>query len=215
MAPLRADFGIRGLEMVEVATVTGTLTLALGRTLDADTPGLLDAARRGDAAAQASLFSKHKERVARQILRMTGDAGSVDDLVQEVFVAAFRNLQAFRGDAEVETWLYRITLNKVRNWWASNRRRRLREAKSAPPLRLAVTESLEAHAEASDALEAFYRALGELPHKYREAFVARAIDELSLEDAAARLGVPVSTVSYRARQAEAQLRKVLGWEAPP
>jgi RNA polymerase sigma-70 factor (ECF subfamily) len=57
-----------------------------------------------------------------------------------------------------------------------------------------------------------YAALGELPDKYREAFTARAIDNLSLQEASARLGVPISTVSYRTRKAEERLCVMLGLE---
>jgi len=175
----------------------------------------LDAARRGDATAQAELFEAHKHRVARQILRMTGDPSAVDDLVQEVFVAAFRGLASFREDAQVDTWLYRIAVNKVRNWWASGTRRRARESIALVDTEAAVEEGPEAFAAASDELDRFYRALGRLPAKYREAFVARAIDELGLDEASLRLGVPVSTVSYRARKAEELLRRELGWEVKP
>lgn len=192
--------------------MAATLAFSLGRTIDAEIAGLLEAARRGDASAQASLFETHKHRVARQILRMTGDESAVDDLVQEVFVAAFRSLGSYRGDAQVETWLYRIALNKVRNWWSSGRRRRARESRVAIPPEELLAEAPDQEAEAHDTLEHFYALLSQLPDKLREAFVARAIDELSLEEASERLGVPVSTVSYRARQAEALLRRALGWE---
>ena len=87
----------------------GTLT---GVTED-DEESLLDAARQGDRDAQSTLFTRHRERVARQVLRMTGEPGSVDDLVQEVFIAAFSALGRFRGEARIETWLYTITANKV------------------------------------------------------------------------------------------------------
>ena len=55
-----------------------------------------------------------------------------------------------------------------------------------------------------------YRALGELPDKLREAFVARAIEGMNLQEASAALGVPISTVSYRTRRAEKLLCDALG-----
>ncbi len=187
-----------------------TLALDVGRILELDADSTVDAARRGDAAAQASLFEAYKQKVAHHVLRMTGDAGAVDDLVQEVFIAAFRRLPDFRGDAQLETWLYRITVNKVRNWWDSGRRRKAREGRAAPSSEQVAGDEPHQQVEAAEELERLYEALGSLPAKFREAFVARAIEGLSLELASERLGVPVSTVSYRARRAEAMLCAALG-----
>lgn len=187
-----------------------TLTLDVGRVLEFGADSTVDAARRGDAAAQASLFETHKHRVAHQVLRMTGDPDAVDDLVQEVFIAAFRRLSDFRGDAQLETWLYRITVNKVRNWYDSGRRRKAREVRAAPTTELLAGDEPHEQVEAIEELRRLYDALGSLPATFREAFIARAIEGLSLDDASAKLGVPVSTVSYRARRAEAMLCEALG-----
>ena len=188
-----------------------TLAIGVARVLEADRDELLEAARRGDAAAQAALFETHKRAVARLVMRLTGDTGAVDDLVQEVFIAAFRRLGEFRGEAQLDTWLHRITMNKVRNHWDSARRRSVRERKAAR--RDGIDRaSPEAHAGASEKLQRFYAAVAELPPKLRDAFALRAIEGLSLEDSSERLGVPVSTVSYRARRAETLLCQVLGVE---
>lgn len=192
----------------------GTLAWPMAGTLEADPAALVAAVRRGDAAAQAEFFERHKDAVARQVMRMTGDASVVDDLVQEVFIAAFSRFGSFRGDASVQTWLHRITVNKVRSAWDSRRRRVAREAK------VAIVEGgdrdvPDAEIEAAEQLERFYAALERLPTKYREAFVCRVIEERSLEETSAMLGVPVSTVSYRARRAEARLAEALGLEAKP
>lgn len=167
----------------------------------------LTAAQRGDREAQAQIFRDHRDRVARQILRLTGDPAVVDDLVQEVFLAAFLALPGFRGDAQLGTWLHTIATNKVRNWWESQRRRKRREEAAAPPPSVTTPEDdlLAAHRR-----RRFFDALAALPDSYRDAFVARAIDGLSLIEAAERLGAPISTVSYRARRAEQMLCEALG-----
>lgn len=182
------------------------------RTLELDADKLLDAARRGDASAQTELFDTHKDRVARQILRMTGDAASVDDLVQEVFVAAFRRLDDFRGESRLETWLFRITANKVSNWIDARRRRVAREHRAARPAMNLVSATPDEELAAADRLRKFYEALHELPTEYRDAFTARALHNKSLQQASQALGVPVSTVSYRARRAEQLLVEALQLE---
>ena len=176
---------------------------------DLDSRELLQRARRHDPAALRELFERHKDRVAAQIQRMTGDPAAVDDLTQEVFIAAFAHLDSFRGDSQFRTWLYRIATNKVRNWWDSDQRRRRREHRSAElvdPDASTPDEDLETR----EHRERLYRALGKLSAKLREAFVARVIEGMSLQEASEALGIPISTVSYRTRRAEDLLCEALG-----
>lgn len=177
----------------------------VGMSLD-----LLAAAQRGEPRAQAEVFAIHKHHVARLVQRMTGDAGVVDDLVQEVFVAAFSALHRFKAEAQLKTWLSRITVNKVRNWWDAKRRRENRERNGIGP----ATEDWSADdaLEAAERYEQLYAALGRLPNDLREAFTLRAIQGLSLRDAAAVLGAPISTVSHRTRQAERRICAAMGLE---
>jgi RNA polymerase sigma-70 factor (ECF subfamily) len=170
---------------------------------------VLARAREGHPAAQRALFELHKDRVAAQIQRMTGDPTVVDDLLQEVFIAAFGSLHSFRGDSQVRTWLYRIATNKVRNWWDSTRRRRRREHVAGELLPDDVGGPQE-DLEAREHRERLYQALGELSPKLREAFVARVIEGMSLQDASEALEVPISTISYRTLRAEELLCRALG-----
>lgn len=175
----------------------------------ADSRELLNRARRHDPAALRELFECHKDRVSAQIQRMTGNPACVDDLVQEVFIAAYANLSGFRGDSQFQTWLYRIATNKVRNWWDSDQRRRRREQRSAElpaPGPTTPDEDLETR----EHRRRLYQAMSTLSAKLREAFVARVIEGMSLQEASELLGVPISTVSYRTRRAEDLLCEALG-----
>ncbi|MEZ4385259.1 MAG: sigma-70 family RNA polymerase sigma factor [Nannocystaceae bacterium] len=173
------------------------------------TRGRLLAAQSGDREAQSEIFAEYRERVARQILRMTGDPAIVDDLVQEVFLSAFLALPGFRGDAQLTTWLYTITRNKVRSWWESRRRRQAREVAHSST-RAALEDTPEEDLMIAQQRDRFYVELGRLPDKLREAFVARAVEGMSLSEAAEALRTPISTVSYRARRAEKLLCEALG-----
>lgn len=187
----------------------GTLDGGVVGVLPIEVHELVAAAQQGNEVAQRTLFETHKRRVASQVLRMTGDPTCVDDLVQEVFIRAFSQLATFQGTSQLETWLYTITANKVRNYWDARRRRTLREARAClgdPEAPQTPEESLEAR----DRRTQFYAVLGRLPNKYREAFSARALENLSLEEASEALDVPISTVSYRTRRAEELLAQALG-----
>lgn len=194
--------------------MSAIITWLVGRTSEADASLVIAAAQRGDAAAIEELFATHRQQVARHVLRMTGDPGCVDDLVQEVFIAAFSALTGFRRDAQFDTWLYTIAANKVRNWWDAQRRRTVREqnAIGASP---AESRDPEDATLAAEHVRRFYAALGGLPDKLREAFTARAIEHMSLQEASRVLDVPISTVSYRTRRAEEMLCEALGLTPPP
>jgi RNA polymerase sigma-70 factor (ECF subfamily) len=175
----------------------------------ADESAVLAAAQRGDRAAQGALFHRYRDRVARQVLRMCGEAVAVDDIVQDTFVSAFAALPRFRGDAQLSTWLYTIAMNRVRNYWDAQRRRKRREdvaASTTPDAAGTPEDDLAARQQRAR----FYAALARLPDKLREAFVARAIEGMNLIDASAALGAPISTVSYRTRRAEQLLCAALG-----
>jgi RNA polymerase sigma-70 factor (ECF subfamily) len=187
----------------------GATVHQLHRARDWDPRELLDRARRHDPVAQRALFELHKDRVAAQIQRMTGDPTAVDDLVQEVFIAAFSNLETFRGDSQLRTWLYRIATNKVRNWWDSDQRRRRRERR-ASEIPGDQPNTPQEDLEAREHRERLYAAIGSLSTKLREAFVARVIEGMSLQEASETLEVPISTVSYRTRRAEDLLCEALG-----
>lgn len=196
---------MRRSTLVAVANATATVHPLPRR----DSHGLIARARRHDPAAQRELFELHKARVSAQVQRMTGDPASVDDLVQEVFIAAFANLDRFRGDSQVHTWLYRIVANKARNWWDSEQRRRRRELRATQIPEQSPCTPLE-QLEVREHRERLYLALGELSPKLREAFIARVIEGMSLIEASEALEVPVSTVSYRTRRAEELLSQALG-----
>src|SRR5262245_45857736 len=76
-----------------------------------DEAELIRRCRKGERAAFEQLYREHRRMVAANLFRVLGERSDLDDLVQEVFVIAFRGLERFRGDAKLSTWLYRICVN--------------------------------------------------------------------------------------------------------
>jgi RNA polymerase sigma-70 factor (ECF subfamily) len=96
-----------------VARKTGTVDppgrpVGLGEIDEAE---LISRCRAGERVAQDELYHRFRRPVAANLYRVLGDRTDLDDLVQEVFVIAFRGLDTFRGDARLSTWLYRICVN--------------------------------------------------------------------------------------------------------
>jgi RNA polymerase sigma-70 factor (ECF subfamily) len=98
---------------------TGTLP-ALGPADEAD---LIARCRADERAAHDELYHRFRRQVAGNLYRVIGDRSDLDDLVQEVFVIAFRGLERFRGDARLSTWLYRICVNVALGRIRTRRRR--------------------------------------------------------------------------------------------
>jgi RNA polymerase sigma-70 factor (ECF subfamily) len=86
---------------------TGSLA-TLGPADEAD---LIARCKADDRAAHDELYHRFRRQAAGNLYRVLGDRTDLDDLVQEVFVIAFRGLDRFRGDARLSTWLYRICVN--------------------------------------------------------------------------------------------------------
>src|SRR6476660_701924 len=91
----------------------------------ADEAELIQRCRRDERTAHDELYHRFRRQVAGNLYRVLGDRTDLDDLVQEVFVIAFRGLERFRGDARLSTWLYRICVNVALG--------RIRTRKRRPP----------------------------------------------------------------------------------
>ena len=171
----------------------------MARTVTIDSP-LPD----NDALSVGSVFRTYGAEVARWAARLGGPRLDVEDVVQEVFAVVCRKLHGFQGDSKVETWLFGITDNVVRNQrrraavrrilvgWSDN----LAEMPSQAPTPL---EDIEARQRAARA----YEVLDRLPDKYRRVMILFELEQLTSEEIAALLGAKPNTVRvwlFRARE---------------
>ncbi|MGE0455264.1 MAG: sigma-70 family RNA polymerase sigma factor [Vicinamibacteria bacterium] len=180
---------------------------------------LLEALRRGDAAAFESLVRTHAGpllAVARRILRNEDDAR---DAVQEAFLSAYKAVGAFTGASSLSTWLHRITVNACLMKLRARRRRpeasiddllpRFSEDGhhlSHPPDWSADACLLIERAETRRFVRA---AIDRLPESYRTVLLLRDIEELDTADAAAALGLSEAVVKVRLHRARRALRTLL------
>ena len=159
---------------------------------------------RGDGAAFDQLVQAHQNRVARLAYRLLGWSGEVDDVVQEVFLAVFKNVAKFRGDCRVSTWLTAVTLNKCR----SARRRRLVRLEFLRRLSSGAAAFSSAADEGRDpaALERIRGAVRALPVRYREAVVLRYLEEMPVAEVGRALGLAEGAVGVLLHRARARLK---------
>jgi len=171
---------------------------------------LVERFRRGDDSAFDRIVERHSAEVAALANRLLGWPGDVDDVVQDVFIAAFVHLKKFRGECRLRTWLFTITVNKCRSH-RLRRRRRLR-VRQLDDLEVTAGHGEGAERPTMDE-ETFARVRGAvqaLPRKYREVVVLRYLEGLEPGEIGELLGIRVNAVQVRLNRAKKQIKEQLG-----
>lgn len=168
---------------------------------------LVASTRRGDQRAFAELVRRYRDRHARFATRMLGDADEAEDVLQSVFVRAFRHIDKCDEPARFGAWLHRIVVNECRTFATRRGQRELRLVRE--PLVLDALESDEASASDPALRRRIERALATLPVDMREAFVLKHVEDLEYEEMAEITGAGVSALKMRVKRATERLREQL------
>jgi RNA polymerase sigma-70 factor (ECF subfamily) len=149
------------------------------------------------------LMTAYGQDVWNFAFSLTRHRDAADDIAQECFLKAYRNLESFRGKSSVKTWLLTITKNAVRDYRRSAFIRKVTLMDKLP--RGEAGGSLSAEQEALDQIvaDAVWRKVLALPAKYRAVLVLYAHHQLSMEEISQLLSISVGTVKsrlFRARQ---------------
>lgn len=180
-------------------------TAAVAATNEQDDALLVAASKKGDQDAFAQLVQRHQRRVFNLVFRMLQNYEEASEITQEAFLAAWQGLPSFRGDARFSTWLYRIAYNSALKQVEQRKRdRALQSAMEAEQL-IAEADSagrMDAELE-TRARQNFVRDnLAALPAKYRAVLILRHIQDMTYEEMAETLTIPVGTIKthlFRAR----------------
>jgi RNA polymerase sigma-70 factor (ECF subfamily) len=196
---------------------------ALSRPLEAeDDPALVVRVQHADAAAFAVLMRRFNRRLYRTARAILKDDSAAEDAVQEAYVAAWRHIGEFRGDAQVGTWLTRIVVNQALQALRRKRREQVVVLFDEPADEHAgsddtSTDSIAPEAPENAMLRAEMRRLierkiDELPEAYRTVFMLREVEDMTVDETATALGIPAPTVRSRLFRAKARLRESLAEE---
>lgn len=169
---------------------------------------LINRARAGDGEAFGALVEQYRDNVYRLAYRMCGNAHDADEAAQEAFVAAWRALPNFRGEAKFSTWLYRLTTNAAIDLMRREKRHRTASEEDVPEL-ADETDSPQQQVERTEQRETVQKALSSLSEEYREVLLLRYMQELDYTEIAAALSLPAGTVKSRLNRAKAALKKAL------
>jgi RNA polymerase sigma-70 factor (ECF subfamily) len=162
--------------------------------------------RAGDVDAFETLYREHAARLYSLACRMAGSPEDGEDLLQEIFLQAYRKLASFKGDSSIGTWLYRLALNHCLDFVRS------RQAKMNR-----LTETLDAETsfepiarrETPIARMDLDRAVERLPEGCREAFVLHDVEGFDHKEVAALLGIAEGTSKSQVFKARMKLRGFL------
>src|SRR5947209_15572781 len=162
------------------------------------------ASRKGDQDAFAMLVQRHQRRVFNLVFRMLQNYEEASEITQETFLAAWQGLPSFRGDARFSTWLYRIAYKCCLKQLEQRKRDRTlqaaMQAEWTPELNIEEQANVELDAEACQAL--VRKQLATLPTKYRIVLILRHLQEMTYEEMAEILMLPIGTIKthlFRAR----------------
>jgi RNA polymerase sigma-70 factor, ECF subfamily len=181
------------------------LTNAVPSAIEQDDLLLVAASKNGDQDAFAQLVQRYQRRVFNLVYRMLQQYEEATETTQETFLAAWQGLPAFRGDAQFPTWLYRIAYNCSLKQLARRKRDR------ALQVALEAEKSLEdanderrekAELDTHDRQILVQEHLSHLPAKYRIVLILRHLQDMTYEEMAEILTMPIGTIKthlFRAR----------------
>jgi RNA polymerase sigma-70 factor (ECF subfamily) len=156
----------------------------------------------GERRAFDELYRLHVASAYRLLTRLVGSTADRDDLIQLVFLEAFRSLPGFRGDAAFSTWLHRIVVHVAYRHLRREKRARTGEVPVEPP---ATAASPEASARRHEELGRALRYLSALKPDKRIAFVLRVVEGMSLDEIGALVGANAPAVGQRVKHAQREL----------
>jgi RNA polymerase sigma-70 factor (ECF subfamily) len=170
---------------------------------------IVERALTGDAEAFGELVRRWERRIFALTYGMLGREEDARDATQETFLAAFRNLRGFRGEAKVSSWLHRIAVNQC---ISRQRRAKVRgesaldEENETDAFASPVSESPVRVVEGRQETLAVRRAINSLPVELRQVVVMKEFEELTFREIADALDLPLSTVKSRLYTALRQLQ---------
>ncbi len=182
---------------------------------------LLRRAQSGDPEAFEQLIGPLEQLVWRICWHYTGNREAAEDCGQETMIRIWRNLESYRGDCALESWIYRIAANCCMDYLRKKKRDR---SVSMEPLRengfdpADPSPGTEDRVVAEDEHRRLRKAITQLPDEQREALILTQLEKIPYEEAARMLSVSEGTVKSRVNRAKARLKEILSEErelSPP
>jgi RNA polymerase sigma-70 factor (ECF subfamily) len=161
---------------------------------------------RGDASAFDRIVEEHAADIAALANRLLGWTGDVEDVTQEIFLAAFLGLKKFRCQSSLKTWLFTITINKCRTYRYKRMLRLRLVSQAAHKISISSAHPPDKTQMDNETFNRIRRALTALTPKYREPLVLKYLQQLPTEKISQILGISKNTVQVRLSRARKRLK---------
>lgn len=158
----------------------------------------------GKENAFTSLVQKHKDKVRNLVYLTLGDVDYIDDISQDVFISVFNNINEFRFESKFTTWLYRITINKCKDYI---RKRKVRNI--FVPIDDEPKGGFNLHPENIDIPNLVRKSIEKLPDNLKVPLILRDIEGFSYKEIADQLKCEVGTIKSRIFRARETLKIIL------
>jgi RNA polymerase sigma-70 factor (ECF subfamily) len=186
--------------------------------IDRNEAELIERICRGESELFYELVQPYERSVFMAALAIVENEADAEEVAQEAVLKAFSNLKTFRSEAKFSTWLVQITINEARmrrrkdrkNLYESIDEGKATEEGDYIPVDFADWREIPSEALERDQLKrALAKALASLGEKYREVFVLRDVQQLSIAETARILGITEASVKTRLLRARLQMRDAL------
>jgi RNA polymerase sigma-70 factor (ECF subfamily) len=171
----------------------------------ADNNTLVARVKAGDRLAFEQLLEEHYDFIYRTACKWTGKKSDAEDVAQEVCIKLATAIVSFDGRSAFTSWLYRVTLNMVRDMQRSRGRR----DRTVDAFTLVHPEDDPGNQEEATTAKELWTAVSELPQKQREAIMLVYAEDMSHAEAAQIMGCKEATVSWHVHEAKKTLRGLL------
>lgn len=172
----------------------------------------VQALKAGNERAYRCLFEQERDRLQNFVMKIVGDRNEAENIVQETFAAAYRQIEDFRGESKVSTWLFSIARHLAYGHLRKAKRHSYREHETIEFLQAERADTAAMTLEAVETEERkriVHDALQELPDHYRRVVQLRDLEEKSTAETAELLGLTEVNVRVRLHRARKQLREHL------
>ena len=178
-------------------------------------------AQSGDFEAFSRLIESNKSKLYALALKMTGNKQDAEDIVSETLIKAIDNIDKFRGESAFGTWLYSIALNQSRAHLAKQKQTDLKDIEEYLPgktydeihqknnMQLFDWDDPHRQLESAELKKIIQQAIDELPYKFKEVFLLRYLEELSIKEIAEMIDETVASTKSRVLRAKLVVRDFL------
>ena len=179
-------------------------TVGMREMVDDSDLALVTRTKQGDTEAFSELVRRHERIVFNLSYRFMRDSTAAEDMAQESFIKAFRLIKGFRGDCRFSTWLYRVTSSVCLT--ELNRRKRRGEVELQPQH---TKDMAGPSSDLTDMPEIVQRCVQKLPERYATIITLYYLQEITYEEIAETMNIPMGTLKTWMHRARHQLKKIV------